>query len=75
MLHSAQLAEKLKVLHTNPSDETLCRLGLARIEELEELLTEILNSGDWYCSALELDHDYDGYELEQKIKSTLGVEK
>lgn len=73
MINKAQLAEKLGLLHINPDSETLHNRARIRIEELESLLTEILNSGSWYGSALELDYDKDGPELEQKIKNVLGV--
>ncbi len=39
-----------------------------RIKELEKVLNKLLNSGDWFTSALEFDPKFDGNELENELK-------
>ena len=42
-----------------------------RTRELEALLRKVLDSGAWFCSALELEMDVDGEELADEIRIAL----
>lgn len=42
---------------------------------MEALLTKIRDSGQWFHSALELDHDVDGEQLLKEIEDLVGVKQ
>lgn len=43
------------------------------ILELETLLIKIRDSGQWFHSALEMEHDVDGEQLLKEIEAAVGV--
>ena len=44
----------------------------AEVERLRKALTLIVNAGGWYASALEIDSEHDGEELERIARAALG---
>lgn len=50
----------------NPAATELRRLHGVNVELLA-MLQKIADSGDWYCSALEFNHNVDGNELEIEL--------
>lgn len=44
----------------------------SQIKQMESLLIKIRDSGQWFNSALELDHDVDGEELLKEIEAIVG---
>lgn len=42
-----------------------------RLAKLETLLADILESGEWYTSALEFDYKVNGHELRERIQNEI----